>query len=105
MIFLKDGVELQGKAGQNLHPVWSETLIIIEDVFEQFKSPTVITSAFDGKHMVGSLHYVGRALDFRNWFVPAENRMALVEALDDLLGLDFDLLNEGNHFHFEIDPE
>ena len=63
VIFLKDGVKLKGVEGQSLHGIWDDALPVIEKVFRIYESKTVITSAWDGKHSVRSLHYEGQALD------------------------------------------
>jgi hypothetical protein len=36
-------------------------------VFEAFGYNSTITSGRDGEHMTGSLHYQGKALDWRTW--------------------------------------
>ena len=49
MIFLKDGVELVGPDGAQLHPTLEAALSDVERLFKQYNSPTVITSGWDGK--------------------------------------------------------
>ncbi len=105
MIFLKRGVKIVGPEGQLLHPVWDDYgLREIEDIFKQYNSPTVITSAWEGKHGKGSLHPKGRALDFRTRLVKKYLREALTSDIDDMLGQDFDVVFEGDHLHVEYDP-
>ena len=63
----------------------------------------VVTSAADGKHMQGSLHYSGEALDLRIWNLPTPAQVA--ERLQQKLGLDYDVVHhEGSHIHVEFDP-
>jgi len=105
MIFLKRGVKLQGPAKVNLHPIWHEyALEEIEAVFVQYGSPCVITSAWEGKHRPDSLHYMGRALDFRTRTVKKSLRVALTVDIDDVLGIGWDVIFEGDHLHVEYDP-
>lgn len=61
-----------------------------EDVF--------VTSIRDGNHSLGSLHPDGNAVDFR----PLHR-----VTLDDVrikLGINFDCIDETNHWHVEFDP-
>ena len=105
MIFLKRGVKLLGPNGLQLHPLWHEhALDDIENTFLQYNSPCVITSAFDGKHMDLSLHYEGRGLDFRTRTVRKSMRKPLTSAVQDILGMDWDAVFEGDHLHVEYDP-
>lgn len=70
----------------------------------------VITSANDSRHMVGSKHYRGEALDVRSKNFP--NREAKLHFLADVLrrlgpGYEGLLEAEGTpneHFHLEWDP-
>ena len=61
----------------------------------------VITSTFEGDHGPGSLHYCNDAYDVRSWV--SKNR-AVLPFLREALGADFDVIDEGNHFHIEYDP-
>lgn len=65
----------------------------------------VITSARDGKHMVGSLHFVGRAIDLRTRDMPLMGSAAIAESLREVLGKDFDVVLEKDHIHLEYDPK
>lgn len=107
MIFLKDGVELLGSEGQQLHPDLVEALEDIENIFVQYNSPCVITSAWDGKHSVKSLHYVGKAIDLRTWYLRDAEFFAeaLQHHLDSIFGDFFDVVFEPDHIHLEYDPK
>lgn len=101
---------LQLKKGVILTGVRSEILFIIYQIQKYFeehlpKKDFVITSLTDGKHMKGSLHYKGLALDMRSrdfymkeagdffyWFVSNYDK-------------EYDLVVEKDHFHIEYDPK
>jgi hypothetical protein len=102
LIFCKSNVRFhQGK----LDELWEVPLLKIHDVFEMYELQTWITSADDSKHMAGSFHYLGLALDFRSYYwlvhiAPFElaNKLAVV------LGDEFDVVLEKDHIHIEYDP-
>ena len=61
----------------------------------------VITSAMDGVHSVGSLHYSGQAIDLR---LPNDRSKCGAIKLDlaNRLGDDFDVVLEADHLHLEL---
>ncbi len=72
-------------------------------------TPT-ITSANDGKHMAGSLHYANRAMDIRCNDLPKDKWPVYLSTLKERLGKDYDVVLEGNsgdnsHVHVEYDPK
>ncbi len=106
MIFLKDGVELVGPQGIRLHRTLEEAFDDVEGLYEQYNSPCVITSAWDGKHSRKSLHYKGRAVDLRTWYLADAELFAdaLGDHLDRVYGPIFDVVFEPDHIHLEYDP-
>jgi len=54
-----------GVVWEDMHPKIEFAKKIFSDVFEEYGVDFVITSARDGKHMVGSKHYEGAAFDTR----------------------------------------
>ena len=48
-----------------LKPEISCLFDLIDDCYEPFNASAVITATTGGKHMVGSLHYTGQAIDLR----------------------------------------
>lgn len=65
----------------------------------------VITSANDGKHKSGSLHYQGCALDFRIYNLPKRLWATVTRELQEALGDDlYDVVLEKDHVHCEFDP-
>ena len=63
-----------------------------------------ITSGTDGKHMTGSKHYTGEALDLRISNLTKPQIHEVVSRLKTRLGLDYDVILESDHIHIEHDP-
>lgn len=64
-----------------------------------------ITSGTDGKHMEGSKHYTGDALDVRIFSFPsARDKNLFFERVALRLGKDYEVIMEGDHCHIEYDP-
>ena len=69
----------------------------------------VITSGLEGQHKPGSLHSVGKALDFRTKHLSAQDKHDLVEEARRQLGAAYQLILEAEgkpreHLHIEFDP-
>lgn len=82
----------------------------ISDIFRSYGLTSTITSADDGTHMEGSLHYVGLALDYRTHDVPRASLDALVSDVRAALGAEYDVILESKglaneHMHVEYDPK
>ena len=60
MLFLKAGVRITG-----MRPEILLAAVAAERVYEKAGHDCTITSCVDGKHMTGSLHYAGAAIDVR----------------------------------------
>jgi hypothetical protein len=103
MLAIKPGVDVSG-----ITPEMMLGVMVLADVLWAHGIPTVITSCRDGKHMEGSLHYVGKGVDTRlpSRFstIPTIDLMLLMEARESL-GSNYDLLLEGDHYHLEFDPK
>ena len=95
-IRLKAGVRARG-----ISPVMVIPIIIAREIYSDVDSPLVITSITDGQHRIGSLHYVGDALDLR---LPKTDPNRVIARLRDALGGDFDVVLETDHIHIEYDP-
>lgn len=74
-------------------------------IWSEYGQDLVITSARDGIHSVGSLHYYGRAVDLRDRYFADHIRPQVVQDLRVALGKDYQVILEGNHIHVEYDPK
>ena len=92
---LKPGVSIKGISPQAVLGA-----AIAESVYYMAGEDLTITAVTDGKHMEGSLHYQGRALDLRLPEEPAQMVVALRAALGD----EWDVVLEKTHLHIEFDP-
>ena len=76
----------------------------------------IITSGKDGRHSNNSLHYKGRAADFRTWTSPTSGqqitqatKISIVEDIHNVLNAHFygravfDVIAESTHIHVELD--
>lgn len=98
---IKSGVDLRGLAPQMVL-----AYVIALDVYrEKVGTVCVITSASDGKHGPNSLHYKGKALDFRTNNLRGPQVHPIYLALKEALGAQFDVVLEDDHIHCEFDPK
>lgn len=74
----------------------------IEIVYAENGDEAVLTSAGEGTHGVGSLHYANDAVDVR---MPKSNAGEVAQDLRRKLGPDFDVVLELDHIHVEYDPK
>ena len=87
------------------HPAMEFALEVIDNSFiEATTEDAVLTSAADGVHSKKSLHYKGRAADFRSRDLDETLRDRLVRTLRLRLGECFDVVIEPTHIHIEYDP-
>jgi hypothetical protein len=98
-VSLKDGVQLG-----HLQPQLVLAARVVEAILGTYAIELVITSVSDGRHKEGSLHYKGRAFDFRTRGIPAPRRKDVFTKMAEALGAEFDVLDEGDHGHVEWDP-
>lgn len=108
MIHLKEKVVIDHRTA----PQMFEAMIVVDRVLyhNYAVKECLVTSGNDGKHMKGSLHYEGKALDFRtsNW--PMGRQEAILTEIKRSLGTDYDCLLEcmgtpNQHLHIEYDPK
>jgi len=59
-----------------------------------------ITAGTDGKHMVGSRHYIGAALDIR---LMGQHTEAFMAGMRLHLGSKYQVILEKDHVHIELD--
>ncbi len=101
MISLKAGVSLAG-----LVPQMNVALQVAHEIYAGHDADVVVTSGMDGRHSKTSLHYSGCALDLRtrNLDNPEVQGPEIAAELKAALGIDYDVLFEGDHIHMEWQP-
>lgn len=99
----KPGVIIQG-----LKPIMFPLIVYASNIhFRLFNSKKmVITSVLDGKHMKGSKHYRGLAIDVRinDKSKDEVHRFYYTITYDSNL-IDYDIVLEKDHIHIEYDPK
>jgi len=78
------------------------SLEIVEREFNLYSLEAVITSTYEGDHMVSSLHYANDAYGIRK---PPHSITLILESIRRDLGKDFDVVMESDHYHIEYDPK
>lgn len=99
-MFRKSSVSLVGVQWQLF-----KAAIEVEPVFKNAGSELTITSGTDGKHMESSLHYKGLALDFRTRDINPSIIPRVAASCREVLGPDFDVVQEKDHIHIEFQPK
>lgn len=93
-----------------LRPEIYKLFPILDDIFTSLHLPCVITSANDGTHMTGSLHYKNLAIDVRSHDLGSlDQKHEVLQKMKSVCGPDYDILFENpgednEHFHLEFDP-
>lgn len=96
----------EGTSSNGLNHLIIDALHSIEHHFVTFGIPLVVTSAKDGQHSIGSLHYHGLAVDIRSRDIPAAHRDAFVYGIKASLKFidkKYQVIDEGDHIHIEYD--
>lgn len=108
MLTVKEGADVRFLTAT----LWA-ALPRIEAIFEQDTPKEyqfVITSGTDGKHVDGSKHYTGNAVDIRTWYRAATGDQVWLSAatlaqikadLDRALGSKWYTLIEPDHIHIQ----
>ena len=92
---IKEGVIMQG-----LNICMREVLIAAEKIWDELGEELVVTSALEGQHSAGSMHFYGYALDFRTrYFSEFEAQQAFVRLTEALPG--FIVVLEETHIHVQ----
>jgi len=100
MLFMKPGVRITG-----MRPEILLAAVAAERVYEEAGHDLTITACVDGRHMAGSLHYAGAAIDVRTRDLPAADLPKLIARIKTCLADDFDVLVEADHVHIEFQPK
>tara|TARA_R100000656_G_scaffold122274_1_gene97782 strand:+ start:294 stop:575 length:282 start_codon:yes stop_codon:yes gene_type:complete len=66
-------------------------------LYERNGIDMVVTSIREGNHSAWSLHYIGRAFDLRVTDID-------VTQIREVLGPEWDVVDEATHIHCELDP-
>jgi predicted RNA polymerase sigma factor len=74
-------------------------------VFGKHDKIAWVTCLEEGKHMKGSLHYKGLAVDFRRRFLTKEQVPLIAGQMAAILGADYDVVVKKDHIHVEYDPK
>ena len=105
MILIKPGVIFK-----QLRPEIYGLFSILDRTWANYGQQCVITSANDGRHKTGSLHYHDLALDVRTKNLGSDsNKKAAALLLAHELGGNYDVILESlgevnEHIHIEFDP-
>jgi len=99
---LKPGVKIQG-----LHPEMILAAQVASDIYTCYGVDCWLTSALDGKHGRGSLHFKGYAIDIRTRNLEVRQRQPVADEIKRALGAEFDVVFERRkfHIHIEFDPK
>ena len=76
-------------------------LIEADRIMRIFKKELVVTSALDGEHSPGSLHYYGFALDFRTRHLDDDEKVKFHDELSYRLTSNYRCILEYTHLHVE----
>ena len=93
---IKDGVIMQG-----LQLPMRVVLKRADALYKKYGQELTITSALDGTHSAGSLHYYGYALDLRTRYFPLAEAREIANTLQRELGSGYTVLFETNHIHVQ----
>lgn len=90
----------------DLEQIMFRAIFAAAQVFNKRNIPLTITSTTSGRHMEGSLHYHGLAIDLRVWRIPHAIRQRVINELRHSLNLishHFQVILEEIHIHIEYD--
>jgi hypothetical protein len=95
---IKSGVDMSGLRIEMRAP-----LKIADRLWRERGQELVVTSALDGEHSAGSLHYFGYALDFRTRYFDEQTVKELADNLRNKLGSHYDVIIHSTHMHVEYE--
>lgn len=88
-----------------LNPQIIIAMMVLDSVYAEHSKDLVITAINDGQHMQGSKHYTGDAFDARTKYFKDWERKNVFAEIRERLPIDFDIVDEVDHFHVEYDPK
>jgi len=106
------------KTGVMLHDLCSQMVmahVSIVEVYQRRAFDCIITSGSDGKHSLTSLHYDGKALDYRTRHMTETQAIEVHAEVRKILPRDFDVIlhervvvdgvvKDPGHLHVEYQP-
>lgn len=100
---------VQFKSGCDINNITTEMLLAlytVSRIYNNYGLNVTVTSGRDGKHMTGSKHYEGNALDFRTYNVPKHIMQLIYSAISfSLSARGYDVVLESDHLHVEFNPK
>ena len=100
MIQLKHSVKLLG-----LQPEIVLAIMVCEKIYAKYNIDMVVTSITDSKHSTFSRHYQGFAFDLRTRNIPSDSlQLKILQEIQKSLTKDFNVIDEGTHFHIGFKP-
>lgn len=88
-----------------LNPQIIIAMMVLDSVYTEHGQELVITAINDGQHMQGSKHYTGDAFDARTKYFTEQERKIVFDEIRERLPIDFDIIDEADHFHVEYDQK
>ena len=99
-VFVKEGVVIR-----EINEPMLKLLNALLDAGSSWSYSPTLTSATDGKHKAGSLHYKSLAWDVRTSDLPKERWEEYTELVKSFLTAEYDVILEKDHIHVEFDPK
>jgi hypothetical protein len=96
-----NGVDLNGMKPETL----AGFVVVVFYFIMEIKQPCRLTSGTEGPHGHNSLHFAGLAFDIGKAGVREVFQPKVRADLAARLGDQFDVVDEGNHWHIEYQPE
>jgi hypothetical protein len=103
-------VQYKGGVNFDVIPQIRQAVSIAEAIFSRYGYVLFINSARDSTHKIGSLHYIGAAVDFRSKGLPSNVKQSIFSELKAKFPLPTwwtdleDLGTSNEHFHIEYKP-
>ena len=104
---MKIGIKAGAKVA-GIRPEMVLAYVIAMAIYKEYDDGDVeciITEATGGHHGVGSLHYVGQAIDLRTWGLTGTEQRSICDKLKSSLGSEYDVVLESDHIHVEYQPK
>lgn len=95
-IAVKEGCVLK-----EINPWFLATCQKVMELGVQLNYTPTITSLADGKHMIGSRHYLNLAMDLRTSDLTESKKVGYLKLLKETLGDTYDVVLEKDHMHVE----